>query len=368
MAEELLKYVEDNPENVLDDVKKEYAQISGKDANEADPEMLLLKTFGYRESILREGLNHTGRQNLLRYASGQALEEMGYIFDVYRLPSTAATVTLQYFVVSGHPGVFIPKDNRVQSADGKVIFKTKEDLSIPIGDISGEVIAEATVTGNTANNYDIGQITTVLDPIAYLDTVGNTDLSAGGADDENDEQLRTRIRLVRSTFSVAGPTDAYEYFARSAHPKIVDVRPVNSNPGEVTLYALLEGGVYPSAPILQSIEDICSNTKVRPLTDTVIAAAPTSVPYNIDAQLILKKGAIGSLELQKANEALEAFKEQRLNRLGIDVIREELIAILKTERVYKPIIVSPASDIIALPNQHPLIGTINITITGTSDE
>ena len=63
----------------------------------------------------------------------------------------------------------------------------------------------------------VGQINTLVDPIAYISSVSNTTASTGGTDTEDDENYRERIQLAPESFSVAGSEGAYIYWARSAH-------------------------------------------------------------------------------------------------------------------------------------------------------
>jgi hypothetical protein len=69
--------------------------------------------------------------------------------------------------------------------------------------------------------------------------------TANGTDDETDEELRERIRLAPSQFSVAGPTGAYKFFAKSAHPSIVDVS-VTIGHDPVTSANTWAGGYIPT--------------------------------------------------------------------------------------------------------------------------
>jgi phage-related baseplate assembly protein len=368
MADDILKFTEDDPAQVLPDVVREYEDIAGRTVADADPEMLMLKTLAYRESLARNAVNHTGRQNLLKYSSGVALEEIGYEFDVQRLPASAALCTIKYFLSAGHPGALIPQDNRVRSGDGRVIFKTMADTNVPAGQQTIEILAECTTSGEDGNDYIAGDINTMLDPITYVTAAGNTDTSAGGADEETDEQLRERIRLARSAFSVAGPEDAYKVFALSASPDIVDVAVKTTNPGEVTIYPLLRNGVMPTSAVLAAVLAVCDDTKVRPLNDAVLTAAPTEISYDIEAELTLNKGAIQATELQASYDAANAFKTARANTLGLDVMRSELIRLLKGSKVYDVNLVQPAANIIADKNEYPKIGTITITVTGIANE
>jgi phage-related baseplate assembly protein len=115
-------------------------------------------------------------------------------------------------------------------------------------------------------------------------TVENTVTTAGGSDEETDEQYRYRFWLAIESFSTCGPRDAYEFLALTAHPDIMQCV-VYSAPdiaGEVHLYPLLKGGQLPTQPILDRVLAICSADTKRPVTDYVFAHAPTPYIYKLN--------------------------------------------------------------------------------------
>lgn len=78
----------------------------------------------------------------------------------------------------------------------------------------------------------------LVDGVNYVATVANTTESGGGADVEDDDSLRERIRMAPLAFSTAGPAGAYEYFAMSADPSVGDVYVVRLSPGVVGIYVV----------------------------------------------------------------------------------------------------------------------------------
>ena len=59
-----------------------------------------------------------------------------------------------------------------------------------------ELAVLADVAGKVGNGYAIGTINKILDPLAFVSTVENIDVTGGGSDVESDEQLRERIIFV----------------------------------------------------------------------------------------------------------------------------------------------------------------------------
>ena len=340
----------------------------GRALSPSDIEMLIANCFAYELQLFSVAGNKTFRQNLVHYATDSMLEYLATLVGVTRLAASAAECTIRFNIVDVHNAVQLPAGIRVQSIDGNVIFITNNAVDIPIGVNSVDVTALCQDTGTVGNDYDAGKISIILDPQPFITDAANIDTTNSGTDAETDDNLRDRIQLAPSSFSVAGPKGAYEYFAKTANSTIVDVNPVTTNPGEVTLYILCNGGTAPSAEILAAVLSICSDTKVRPQNDTVKVSAPTIQEYDIIVELTTYTGAINSTVQDAVNSNLAAFQSERNNKLGMDVIRSQISALsMIKDSVYDVNVVSPAVDIIADDTTYTKCTGITITITGSND-
>jgi phage-related baseplate assembly protein len=368
MADTDLKFVHEDSDLIIAELKADLEASLGRTIAPADIEMLLINAFAYRETLLRTGVNEAARQNMVSFSRGAALEYLGQLVGVTRQPAAGAMCTLNFVLVAGHNGVTIPAGLRVQSMDGKVIFQTIEDTVCAVGTLEASVAANASTAGVIGNGYEPNTITIILDPKAYISSAQNTDITGGGADEETDERLRERITLAPASFSVAGPDDAYRFFAKSAHPSIVDVAITSPNPGEVLISPLLEGGNMPTEEILDAVEAICNSKKVRPLTDTVNTAEPSKVDYEIEVNLTLLTTAVSASIQAAVQKILADYKEERKNRLGVDVVRSKLVAISKIDGVYDVDIVSPLANIEAADEVYTNCTSITVNVIGTHDE
>lgn len=122
--------------------------------------------------------------------------------------------------------------------------------------------AECTTAGTIGNDWLAGQISKLVDPLPWVSKVENITTSSGGIDIETDDNYRERIRQAPEKFSVAGPSGAYEYWARTAHQSIIDVSIISPAPGEVEIRPLLEGGEIPGQEILDAVAEVCSDEKL----------------------------------------------------------------------------------------------------------
>ena len=172
--------------------------------------------------------NDAGRQTLLRYARGQVLDAIGERLGVERIAATPATTTVKFTLsATQQNAITIPAMTRVTS-DGSLYFETDDACAIPSGELSGTVTASCTTAGTVGNGIVAGELSTLVDLQPYVSTVVNVDSTAGGDDGEpytadGDDRLRERIRLAPNALSVAGPEQAYVYWAMSSDPGIVDV-------------------------------------------------------------------------------------------------------------------------------------------------
>lgn len=362
------QFVHEDAQQVISECKAYYENMLQRSFAPADIEMLLINGLAYREMLLRANLNDAARQNLVDFSRGTMLEYLAALVGVSRLPASGAFANLRFSIVSGHTGVTIPVGTRVQSTDGKVVFRTIEEKTVGVGTFQKDVKAVCDPAGKVGNGYLTGTISRILDPVPFVSSCINIEETTGGADDETDDELRERIKLAPGSFSVAGPTNAYKYFARTASSAIVDVAVTSPNPGEVNIYPLLEGGVIPDSGILDAVEAICNDEKVRPLTDTVNALAPTAVTYDITVQIIKKPNGI-TTEIEAAVSAnLEAYKNYRLNHMAVDVVINQIIKECMVDGVYDVNVTQPSADIIVNENEFAQCGTITATVTGTHDE
>lgn len=354
-------------ENIIAEGKTVLEEELGRTIGPADVEMLLLNGFSYLRQLDYIKSNEAARQNLLAFARGVMLDYLGELLGVTRLPGSGAACKIRFTAVAGHPDFVIPAGVRVQSIDRQATFATLQQKTVLSTDNYVDVDTIATETGKTSNGYAATDISVILDPVPYVTTASNTDITAGGSDTETDEELRKRIQEAPARFSVAGPVDAYKYFAESANPAIIDVAITSPNPGEVKIWPLLEGGVLPNSGVLAQVAAVCNADKVRPLTDTVITAAPVKTDYTITAALTLLNSAVESLVLAQVNAALLNFKTEGQNILGRDVMRNKLIALCMVPGVYNVSLTQPDADIVANPYTYANCTTITVTVAGYNE-
>lgn len=309
-------------------ILSEYEKITGRSLAKGDPVRLFLLTITAVIVLLLNKINETGKQNLLRYATGDNLDHLGALVGIERIPATAAVTTMQ-LTLSAALGTttIIPGGTRFTAGDN-VFFALSSPVIIPAGELVGSGKAVCLDVGGKGNGYIAGQLKTLVDPVPYVDSVANVTSSEGGAEPEDDESYREAIRTAPEKYSVAGPRGAYEYFAKRASAKIADVTVWSPSAGTVEVRPLLTGGELPGEELLNQVKATLDDKRVRPLTDKVTVEAPDVVNYTIDVSYYIDQdnetqaGAIQSA----VNKAVNDFALWQKSKLGRDVNPSELIA------------------------------------------
>lgn len=229
---------------------------------------------------LYNSLNDVGRQTLLRYARGEALDAIGERLDVKRLEGSPAKTTMRFSLSTPQDkNIIIPKWTKV-TPDSENYFATDEIAVLQAGTYSVEVPASAVSNGEKYNGYAAGTIGTLVDLIPYIETVTNLTETAGGDDGEpytteGDNRLRERIRLAPAKRSTAGPELAYIYWAMTADSSIVDAKAVSETETTTETLPVYAGRAFKGGGTL--------------LTDTLVvkahgqsAAAVKDTDYTVD--------------------------------------------------------------------------------------
>jgi phage-related baseplate assembly protein len=362
-------FIDTDVDAIVARLVSKYEADTGRALEPAQAERLLINMVAYEVKIVREQLQAAAEQMLVSFAVAPALDFLAELVGVVRLPAAGALTNVLFTVAPSHPGVLIPAGTRVVTSDGQVIFRTVTDLTITSSNTTGTVSAVATTTGVGGNDYAIGDVSGILDPLPYLVSVSNTTVTASGADAETDEALRTRVKLAPSAFSVAGPTNAYKYFALQVSPTIIDVSVLSSVPGTVQVYPLVTGGIATPAPILTAVLSALSAEDVRPLTDTVTVLSPTLVAYDIEVEITTYTDADEALVVAQATEALTAYAAARGSVIGQDVKRSQITALSvgTLGSVFDVTVVAPAADVVVDGTEVPVVGTITVTVTGQTN-
>jgi len=359
-------FVERDPEEITREMVAEYERLAGKPLEPAQFERIFIDIVAHREVLLREAMQETGEQNLLAFAAFPMLDYLGALYGVERLPARPATTTLAFTLAETRDSsVVVPKGTRVRSKDGNATFATDADLVVKPGSGSVEVGATAVSAGAHANGYRAGDVATLVDAVIGIAGGENVAVTFGGADREDDERLRERIRLAPEALTVAGSVGAYRFHVKSAHQDIIDAGITSPEPGRVRLSVLAKQGL-PGAELLDQVRSHVSADDVRPLTDAVEVIAPNRVGYDLDATLTLREDADADAALKAAEEAANRWIADRRSRLGADLVPSQIVAALSVAGVYDVTVNTPTWRVLG---QHEWAdaASVSVKIGGSAD-
>ncbi len=320
--------VEDIKSHYMECMGKKYEELTGKKLvlAEAAPVRLVAYTNCMILYQIAQYADRAGKMSLLKYSYGDYLENIGALKGVQRLQAGKAVTTLRFTLSAKRPCVtVIPEGTRVTAADG-VYFSTVERLEIPEGEMQGEVNAECREAGKKGNGYTKGELCVLVDPVAYIGSVGNTTISQGGSDREGDERLAERIYITPSSWSVAGPDDAYVYWVKTFDPAIQDVRVRSVEPGVVEIRFLMDGGERPTETVVQKLEKFLMDGSIRPLTDNVHVAAPETHAYRIRASYYINRSDMqkaGAIQ-ESVGKAVKEYVAWQSSSIGRDIVPDKL--------------------------------------------
>lgn len=285
-----INFVNINAETVYEEIVRNIESDLGEKLHEGDEKKLFIKSLMPIIMALKNDINDTANQNFLENARDEKTDAIANsYFDTKRLKPTKALCSGKAVLSEVQKkDILIPSGTKITS-DGIRIFEIKEGYIVKAGEKEVDVKLISTSTGEKYNGIEIGKINHIIDPIAYVSQIYNTEISKEGSDIEDDKSYRERARLEMESKSCAGPEGAYEYYAYSADNSISAVKVVSPSPGTVRILVVVDNGESPSDEILKKVYDECSPRDRRPLTDKVETGTPEIVEYDIDLTYYLDK-------------------------------------------------------------------------------
>ncbi len=184
---------------------------------------------------------------------------------------------------------------------------------------------------------------------------------------ESNDDFRLRIADAFEGLSVAGPTAAYEYHAKSADGRVADATAISPSPACVTITVLArEGNGTAADDLLAAVDTALNDEDVRPVADRVTVQSAVIVEYAVEAELYLYPGPEAEPIRAASAAKLAAFVTAQ-RRLGRDIRRSALFSALHVEGVQRVELLQPAADVVLDKTQAAYCTGSSITVGG-SDE
>ena len=336
----------DLKKQAIDTYNKTIKEITGKSVGISDENKAILYAAAQIFFQLAENLDEKAKQNLLKYATGDYLDNLALGKGLTRKEAERAVVTIRFTLSAARSVVTaIPAGTRVTTAAGNVYFATDEYTEIAAGALFADILCTATEGGSAANDIVAGELVVLVDPIAYIGSVTNAAAPTGGADTESDDDFAERIFAARNLYSTAGSENAYKYFVKEYSSLIDDVYVANPQDAEIEIYILMADRELATAAFLEALEDHINNSDIRPLTDSVTVDNATRVNYTINASYKVYNTDLSRLaDIQTAvAAAVESYKAWQSERIGRDINPQKLISMMIAAGAAQVTITTPAA-------------------------
>ncbi|EKN3739212.1 TPA: baseplate assembly protein [Yersinia enterocolitica] len=184
---------------------------------------------------------------------------------------------------------------------------------------------------------------------------------------ESDDDFRMRIPQAFEGLSVAGPTGAYEYHARSADGRIADASAISPSPACVTVTVLSrEGNGVAPQDLLDKVFTVLNDENVRPVADRLTVNSAAIVEYLIDATLYFYPGPEAEPIRTAAETRLKTYISTQ-RRLGRDIRKSAIYAALHVEGVQRVELAAPVVDVVLDRTQAAHCTSYTLAVGG-SDE
>lgn len=362
--------IEDVLTQMINDYQTKYKEITTKEVSlaQADPHRLIMYACAVQIYQAMQYADYAGKSSFLKYAKGDYLDNLVAIRGITRLGATAASTVLKFSLSEPISSVVaIPAGTRATNGN-EVYFATDEYAEIAAGEAEVSVAATCTETGSLGNDFAEGEFNVLVNALPYVVSVVNTSQTFGGSDEEDDDTLKERAYETPSSYSTAGPTGAYSYFAKQVDQSISDVVIRSDSPGVVKVIFVTDSGM-PDGALIQKVQDALEDRAVRPLTDKVEVSAPEAQAYDIDLTYYVsssEKASVAAIQ-ENVETAVTVYNAWQTEKIGRDINPSYLVQKLMDAGVKRTVVSSPTfavldNDTIAAT------GTVSVKYGGLEDD
>lgn len=343
--------IENMKKEMIADYEKNYKEETGESITlyPADKDRIKLNVVANKLYQAYQCIDRGFKMNFLKYAYGDYLKHHGAMKKTFKQESRPAVTVLRFTLQETRAqATAIPAGKRATAGDN-LFFATDDYAEIGAGNLYVDVHATCTQAGTIGNHYMPGQINGMVDKIPYVERVENIIESEGGSDEESDANFKERIFLAPSSYSTAGPEDAYIYWVKQYNSAAIgDVKVMSTEGGDVNIRVVLTGGILPSEAFLTGLTDFLESSAVRPMTDKVIVSAPDVVEYNLDFTYYIGKSNKYNVEtIQKSvEEAKDAYIAWQKGHISVDINTDVLVEFLRAAGAKRAVIRNPSYTVV----------------------
>lgn len=212
--------------------------------------MFNLRSVAQESALLSNNMEILENNWSLDTASGEYLDQKVLDYGIYR---RTASFSLGDVTFTGTDGITIPAGTIVVATDYGVKFETRDDVTISQG--TATVTAQCIATG-VVGNVPAGAINRLAEQMHGVSGVTNSDDFTGGAEREDDENLRMRTYFKIRYPATSGNVYHYQNWATSVSGVgAVKVFPLWNGPGTVKVSILDANGDPATEELIKEVQD-----------------------------------------------------------------------------------------------------------------
>ena len=296
-------------------------------------------------------------QSFPQTAAGVYLDRHGAMRGIVRQASSRATGQLTFRLSNAQTGAVSVETGTVCMTEGTVRFRTTEPGTIPAGEISVTVAAEAVETGSSGN-VGAGTVHVLTACPVAVTAVTNEKAFTGGLSEETDEELRQRI-LDSFQRLPNGANAAWYELTACRHEGVAAAKAVGKarGAGTVDVYVSAPDGI-PSEKLLTELQTVFQ--KSREIAVNVQVKAPTAATVNVAVTVKTAEGTdFANVKTAVEADLAEQFNGKLLGRgVKLAELNSRIYALPGVENCH---ITAPAADLAANDTVLPVLGTVTVT-------
>lgn len=315
---------------ILESMQNKYKEESGTNPDDAADIGIRLKVLAGEVYRLLNEIKWLRKQAFPNTATGNELEMHARQRGLERRSSQKAVGVLEFSRVAVLAyDVSVPKGTVCAlSGDEFTEYETTESAVLKAGQTQVSVKAQA-VFGGTSGNTAAQTINTLVTPPAGIEKVTNHDAFSGGAEAENDNQLRARLD---EAYAVISNGTNCEFYRRKAleFDEVYSAQAVarENGPGTVTVYVWGNGSAL-SAEKIEEVQQKLNYEREINVDVTVKSAKERS--FSVFGYIVRKKGTEFSEAAEVVKKAVQRFYETK--KLGDSVYRADIGAVFMNSGV-----------------------------------
>ena len=296
-------------------------------------------------------------QSFPQTAAGVYLDRHGAMRGIVRQASSRATGQLTFRLSNAQTGAVSVETGTVCMTEGTVRFRTTEPGTIPAGEISVTVAAEAVEAGSSGN-VGAGTVHVLTACPVAVTAVTNEKAFTGGLSEETDEELRHRI-LDSFQRLPNGANAAWYELTACRHEGVAAAKAVGKarGAGTVDVYVSAPDGI-PSEKLLTELQMVFQ--KSREIAVNVQVKAPTAATVDVAVTVKTAEGTdFANVKTAVEADLAEQFNGKLLGRgVKLAELNSRIYALPGVENCH---ITAPAADLAANDTVLPVLGTVTVT-------